>query len=142
WSSCWSAWRMPRSSSMKRKMHGRQLYEHALIRLVPELARGEFLNVGILVLGKRAGFLGIRTALDEDRLRCLRNEVDLEQVRASELVARGAPTGGRIARLEAAGRFRWLTAVRSAAIQTSPTHAGLCGDLEGTTERLFRELVL
>lgn len=137
---------MPRPSSKKRKMHGRQLYEHALIRLVPELARGEFLNVGILVLGKRAGYLGVRTALNEDRLRCLRNEVDLEQARASlrafELIARGDPAGGPIARLEAAERFRWLTAVRSSAIQTSPTHAGLCDDLEATTERLFRELVL
>lgn len=127
-------------------MHGRQLYEYALIRLVPVLARGEFLNVGIILLGKGVGYLGVRTALDEGRLRCFHSEVDLEQVRATlraiGLIACGDPAGGAIAGLDAAERFRWLTAIRSTAIQTSPVHAGLCDDLEATTDRLYRELVL
>jgi hypothetical protein len=39
-------------------------------------------------------------------------------------------------------RFRWLTALRSSAIQTSRPHPGLCDDLEQTTQRLFEEMVL
>lgn len=127
-------------------MPGRHLYEFAAIRLLPVLARGEFLNVGVILLGQRAGYVGVRTLLDEQRLRAFRNEADMDQVRASlhafELVARGDPAGGPIARLPPAERFRWLTAARSTAIQASPVHAGLCSDLEATTERLFRELVL
>ena len=39
-------------------------------------------------------------------------------------------------------RFRWLTAVRSASIQTSRPHPGFSDDLDQTLEILFRELVL
>lgn len=134
------------SLSTKPKMHGKHLYEYALIRVLPVLEREEFLNVGVIVFSKRTGFIGVRTAMDEDRLRAFRSEVDLEQLKQNlqsfERIALGDPDGGAIAQLDAAERFRWLTAVRSTAIQTSRPHAGLCDDLHGTTERLFRELVL
>ncbi len=134
------------SSSTKHNMHGKHLYEYALIRVLPVLEREEFLNVGVIVFSKRTGFIGVRTAMDEDRLRAFRSEVDMEQVeqnlRSFERIALGDPEGGPIAQLDPAERFRWLTAVRSTAIQTSRPHAGLCDDLQGTTERLFRELVL
>lgn len=126
-------------------MHGKHLYEYAVIRVVPVLERGEFLNVGVIVFSKRRGFIGVRTALDEARLRAFAGDVDVDQVRANlqafERIANGAADGGPIARLDAAERFRWLTAVRSSAIQTSRPHVGLCHDLEATTERLFKELV-
>lgn len=38
-------------------------------------------------------------------------------------------------------RFRWLTAVRSACIQTSRPHPGHTADLDATFARLFDELV-
>ena len=44
--------------------------------------------------------------------------------------------------MEIPERFRWLTAIRSSAIQTSRPHSGLCEDLEKTIQRLFEELVL
>ena len=39
-------------------------------------------------------------------------------------------------------RIRWLAAVRSSIIQTSPTHIGKANNLEETFERLFNELVI
>ncbi len=126
-------------------MHGKHLYEYAVIRVLPVLEREEFVNVGIIVFSKRTGFIGVRVAMDEARLQAFRSDLDIEQVRENllsfERIAQGAADGGLIAKLDAAERFRWLTAVRSSAIQTSRAHSGLCDDLEGTTGRLFKELV-
>jgi len=122
------------------------LYEYAVIRVVPVLDREEFINVGILLFSKRQRYIGVRTALNEARLKAFRSDLDLEQVRANllalEQIARGDQAAGAIARLPVEERFRWLTAVRSTAIQTSRPHAGICADLEAVTERLFGELVL
>ncbi len=126
-------------------MYGKQLYEYAVIRVVPVLERGEFLNAGIILFSKRTGFIGVRIALDEKRLQVFASDLDVEQVRANlqafVRIAEGAPGSGPIAQLSAAERFRWLTAVRSSAIQTSRPHSGLCVDLEETLGRLFKELV-
>jgi hypothetical protein len=51
-------------------------------------------------------------------------------------------SGGPIGQFDIPSRFRWLTALRSSAIQTSRPHPGLCDDLEQTTQRLFEEMVL
>ena len=126
-------------------MHGKHLYEYAVIRVLPVLEREEFLNVGVIVFSKGTGYIGVRVALDEERLRAFASDLDVDQVRENlrsfVRIAEGDPAGGPIAQLDAAERFRWLTAVRSSAIQTSRPHSGLCDDLEGTTGRLFRELV-
>ncbi len=134
------------SSPKKHKMHGKHLYEYAVIRLLPVLEREEFLNVGLIVFCKRKGYVGVRVEFDASRLSAFRSELDEDQIRQNlqsfERIALGDQQGGPIARLDPAERFRWLTAVRSTAIQTSRPHAGLSEDLEETTERLFRELVL
>ena len=126
-------------------MHGKHLYEYAVIRVLPVLEREEFLNVGVILFSKRTGYIGVRVALDEQRLQSFTSDLDVDQVRENlrsfERIANGAPDGGPIAQLDAAERFRWLTAVRSSGIQTSRPHSGLCDDLEGTTERLFRVVV-
>lgn len=126
-------------------MHGKHLYEYAVIRVVPAVHREEFLNAGILLFCKRADLIKVRIALNEEKLRCLAGDVDHEQVRLNlrsfERIALGSADGGPIARLDAPSRFRWLTAVRSSSIQTSRPHPGYCEDLEGTAERLFGELV-
>ena len=127
-------------------MPAKHLYEYAVIRLVPVLQREEFVNVGVLLLCKRAGVILVRTRLDEARITHWSEAVDLEQVRANlasfERIALGVADAGPIARFDAAERFRWLTAMRSSAIQTSRPHPGVTDDLERTTDRLFAELVL
>lgn len=127
-------------------MPGPHLYEYAVIRVLPVLEREEFVNVGVVLFCKRPACIHIRTAVDDARLRAFHNDLDVEQVRenlrAFEQVARGEAEGGPIARFDVPSRFRWLTAVRSSAIQTSRPHPGLSDDLERTMDRLFSELVL
>jgi hypothetical protein len=57
-------------------------------------------------------------------------------------IAKGDKDAGPIAILDIPSRFRWLSAVRSSAIQLSRPHPGMCDNLEGTAKRLFEELVL
>lgn len=127
-------------------MNAKHLYEYAVIRLVPVVEREEFLNVGIILFCKKADYIKVIYAIDEERLEIFCSELDLEQayknLESFEKIALGAENCGPVARLDVPSRFRWLTAVRSSAIQTSRPHPGLTEDLEGTIARLFEELVL
>jgi len=126
-------------------MQDKQLYEYAVIRIVPRVEREEFVNVGVIVFCKRSKFLMAEWALDEKKVRCLATEFDTEQLRlnldAFQRIANGASDGGPIALLEAPERFRWLTAVRSSVVQTSRPHPGYSDDLAVTLKRLMAELV-
>ena len=53
----------------------------------------------------------------------------------------GQSTGGQIAEMDLASRFRWLTAIRSSIIQTSRPHTGFSNNLPETLEKLFVEQV-
>lgn len=121
------------------------LYEYAVIRLVPQVEREEFINVGIILFSKKEKFIQAKIVLPEERLRLFKCELDIEQVksnlRAFELISVGAKEGGPIACEELPERFRWLTAVRSSIIQTSRPHPGKAADLKKEVERLFEEYV-
>jgi hypothetical protein len=73
-------------------------------------------------------------------------EFDLEQLELNlesfQKIVHGGKDGGPIGDFDIPSRFRWLTAIRSSAIQTSRPHTGLCINLEETIQRLFEELVL
>ena len=123
-----------------------QLYEYAVIRVVPRVEREEFLNVGIILFCKRAKKIIVRFAIDETRLQSFAADLDIEQIRLNlesfVKIGLGMNSGGPIAKFDVPERFRWLTAVRSSVIQTSRPHPGMCVDLDRTFERLFAELVL
>ena len=108
------------------------LYEYAVIRYVPSIEREEFVNIGL--------------AIDPVRIQALFPEADLAllsaQARSFERVGLAMPGAGPIAQMPAHERFRWLTAVRSACLQTSRPHPGLCADLDATFSRLFASMVL
>jgi hypothetical protein len=73
-------------------------------------------------------------------------EMDIDDLQKRLLVfdqiCKGDNSAGPIAALPPAGRFRWLTAVRSTIVQTSPVHPGFSNDLEATLHKLFETLVL
>lgn len=121
------------------------LYEYAVIRLVPQVEREEFINVGIILFSKKQKFIRTKIELQEERLKLFKCEMDLEQIKANlnafELISAGSKAGGPIACEELPERFRWLTAVRSSIIQTSRPHPGKTNDLEKEVERLFFEYV-
>ena len=120
-------------------------FQYALLRAVPSLARGEQLNVGVVVYSPRLRFLSARTSLDAERLLVLDPTVDVDAVRAHlrsiERVAAGDVSAGPIARLPQSERFGWITAPSSTLVQPSPVHTGLCDDPAQVLERLFETLV-
>lgn len=126
-------------------MHAAEFYDYAVLRLVPRVERGEFINVGILLSCAARGHLDVRIELDEARALALDPTLDLGQVRrllgAVEAVCRGGADAGPIGLLPARARFHWLTAPRSAILQTSPVHGGRCDDLAATMEHLLRRMV-
>ena len=127
-------------------MQEKHLYEYAVIRVVPRVEREEFLNVGIMVFCKRAKFVKMLFAIDEAKMQLFASDLDLEQLQLNlesfQKIAHGAKNGGPIAQFELSERFRWLTALRSSAIQTSRPHSGFSSNLDETAERLFEEMVL
>jgi Protein of unknown function (DUF3037) len=128
-------------------MHGapRELFQYALLRVVPDLERGEALNAGVVLFCRRRGFLGLRVGLDERRLAAIAPEADAAAIgrRLEDLrrIAAGDETAGQVARLDPSERFGWLTAPASTVVQPSPVHTGLCDDPAAMLDRLFRRLV-
>ena len=127
-------------------MQEKHLYEYAVIRVVPRVEREEFLNVGIILFCKRAKFIKMLYAIDQSKMQLFSSELDLEQLQLNmesfQKIAHGAKNGGPIAQFELSERFRWLTALRSSAIQTSRPHPGFSTNLDKTVQRLFEEMVL
>ncbi len=127
-------------------MPGKHLYEYAVIRLVPRVEREEFLNVGIILFSKGAKYLNCKYRIDTEKLKLFSCELEVEDfeknLNAFEKICSGSKDGGPVAQWEIPDRFRWLTAQRSASLQTSRPHNGFSDDLDATLERLFGELVL
>jgi len=123
-----------------------QLFEYAVIRVVPRVEREEFLNVGVILYCPKQKFLKTLFNLDVDRLQIFSPHLDLgeveEHLRAFEQIALGSPAAGPIGKLDTASRFRWLTATRSTVVQSSKVHPGLCSDPPAALIRLYNQLVL
>jgi len=121
-------------------------YDYAVIRVVPRVEREEFINVGVILSCERAGFLEARIEVDPARLRALDPAIDLALVlrhlEAIPAICRGGESAAPIGMLPPRARFHWLTAKRSAIIQTSPVHMGRCsGDLPTTLDHLMTRMV-
>jgi len=123
-----------------------KIYEYAVIRLVPKVEREEFFNIGLVMFSKKEKFIKAEFYLCPDKFRLMRSKLDYEDVRQNlesfKKIAEGRKDGGPIAQLDIPDRFRWLTAVRSASVQTSRPHPGKSKQLEKTFKKLFHELVL
>ena len=127
-------------------MPEKHLYEYALIRLVPRVEREEFLNVGIILFSKQANYLRCKCHIDIKKLNLFSSELEIGEIEKNLIafndICVGAKAGGPVAQWETPDRFRWLTAQRSASLQTSRPHSGFSDDMDKTLERLFAELVL
>ncbi|MGW1895576.1 DUF3037 domain-containing protein [Streptomyces sp. NPDC002004] len=123
----------------------RDVFEYALLRVVPRVERGEQFNAGVVVYCRARSFVAARTHLDEARLAALDPEADVDGVRAAlhavEGVCSGGAAAGQAAGDDAGRRFRWLIAPRSTVVQPGPVHTGLTADPRGEVERLLDLLV-
>jgi len=120
-------------------------YDYAIVRVVPRVERGEFVNVGAIVSSDAERYLAARFALDAARLRALDPQIDLGAIRtalaAIAAVCDGGAAAGAIGKLSLRERFHWLVAPRSTIIQTSAVHTGRCDDLDGALEHLLDRMV-
>jgi hypothetical protein len=120
-------------------------YDYAIVRVVPHVERGEFVNAGVIVACARQSFLKALVELDEARVCALDATLDLESIRgalqAIPVVCAGGDAAGPIGRLSLRERFDWLVAPRSTSIQVSPVHVGRSADLDGELLRLMDKMV-
>ena len=127
-------------------MQQNQLFEYAVIRIVPKVEREEFLNVGVILYCGRLNFLQAKFSWNEERLGIFCGGSDkqeiLQNLSAIERICEGCSKAGPIGRLDIAARFRWLTAIRSTIVQTSKVHPGFCINPIETLTRLYTQLVL
>ncbi|MEO8218870.1 MAG: DUF3037 domain-containing protein [Acidobacteriota bacterium] len=126
-------------------MHERHPFDYAIVRIVPRVERGEFLNAGVILFCSTQAFLQARLELDRSRLEAMAPGIDLRMVESHlEVIPRvcaGGQGAGPIGELSQRERFHWLVAPRSTVIQPSPVHAGVDGDLPGALQKLFDKLV-
>ncbi|MDF6022404.1 DUF3037 domain-containing protein [Streptomyces sp. JH34] len=126
-------------------MSTRDVFEYAVLRVVPRVERGECFNAGVLVYCRAKSFVGARTQLDEGKLMALDPNADVRGVqaalRAVEGVCGGGDAAGQAAGDDPGRRFRWLIAPRSTVVQPGTVHSGLTLDPEAEIERLLDLLV-
>jgi len=120
-------------------------YDFAVLRVVPRVHLGAFVNVGVVMHARQAEQLAMRVLTDVDALRDRVPHVDVEllsrYLRSSEAICRGEPTAGPVALAPPSERFHWLTAPRSDVLQSSPIHEGVCSDLSEELGKLYGEYV-
>lgn len=120
-------------------------FDYSVIRIVPRVDRGEFVNAGVILFCSTRAFLDARIELNRARLLALAPELDLAAVESHleviPRVCRGGKEAGPIGELPQRARFHWLVAPRSTVIQMSPVHSGVHRDLEAAMESLMGKLV-
>ena len=127
-------------------------YQYIVLRCVPRVQREEFVNVGIVLYCQADDFLAASWQVDEERLRALDPQVDLDQVCAAlayvDQVCRGTAdpaaspgaADGPAARPPGT-RFGFLKAPRSTVLQPGPVHGGVTADPARQLDHLLPEMV-
>ena len=120
-------------------------FDYTVVRVVPRVDRGEFINAGVILFCSTKSFLDARIELDRERLLALAPAIDVALVESHltviPTVCRGGPEAGAIGELSQRARFHWLVAPRSTIIQMSPMHSGVNHDPAAALEGLFMKLV-
>jgi hypothetical protein len=118
-----------------------EVFEYALVRVVPRVERGEAINAGVIVYSQAYRYLCARIELDESRLLAVDPGVEMDAVRLALSAFEKACTEGPLSSRPLGERFRWLTAPRSTIVQPGPVHSGLTADPETELSHLFDTLV-
>lgn len=120
-------------------------YDYAVVRVVPRVHLGAFVNVGVVMHARTARFLETRLHIDRDCLAAFDDSLDFDLLErcldAYRQICEGSDESGPIGRLSRSERFHWLTAPRSTVLQTSPVHSGRTRDPVRTLDDLFVQYV-
>ncbi|MGD9710670.1 MAG: DUF3037 domain-containing protein [Thermomicrobiales bacterium] len=129
-------------------MPERSPFEYVVIRVMPRVDRGEFVNAGVMLICRPHRFLGARMQLDRRRVKALDPTLSDPELAAIEeqlaqlcAIAHGEPAAGSLAGLSPGERWHLLSAPTSTVVQPSPVHTGLCVDPAAELDSLFAELV-
>lgn len=128
------------------------IYEYCVLRFVPDVEREEFVNVGLMMMSKRWRWLRTAVNVDEQRIKNLAERADMQRLKLqlSVFCRNDVPSEA----LPVEERYRWMAAVKSAVIQTSPSHPGLifysgeksrqeiCSLLDSKFDDLYQRLIL
>jgi len=116
-------------------------YDFAVLRVVPRVHLGAFVNVGVVVHARTAEFLALRAITDERSLASRVPGVDAEllarYLRSCVAICAGDAAAGPMALAPTSERFHWLTAPRSDVLQSSPVHEGICEAPQRALDDLF-----
>lgn len=125
------------------------LYEYSLVRYVPRPDRGEFINIGLIMLCKRQKWLFGKILLNPDKIKALNPDANLEFLKNQTSLFLRTDIPQKDIPVEE--KYRWLAAEKSASIRVSPSHPGLIPTqkngsedssvLEAEFNRLFSLLV-
>lgn len=120
-------------------------FEYAVIRAVPRVDRGEFVNVAVVLYCQARDFLGCHGGLEPQRILALDPNADLDAVSAALdgicAVCEGRPNAGAAGAGSHRARFGWLTSPRSTVVQAGPVHSGVTSDPAAELTRLARRLL-
>ncbi len=123
----------------------RSAFEYAIIRVVPRVERGEFINVGVVLFCRGRRYLNAKVEFNRSRMLALAPDLDLPFVETQlswiPLVCTGGAAGGPIGLLPQPERFRWLAAPRSTIVQPSPVHCGTCVEPAEALNQLMASMV-
>jgi hypothetical protein len=120
-------------------------YQYVVLRCVPRVDREEFVNVGLVLYCQQAEVLRAGCRVDEDRVRALWPEFNIESLKSAlafvDGVCRGDEALGEAAKGDLGTRFGFLKAPRSTVVQPGPVHGGIAEDPEAELKRLLDLLV-
>jgi hypothetical protein len=120
-------------------------FQYFVLRCMPRVDRGEFVNIGVVIFCQVAEFLDVRIHLPVERIAALDEDLDLAALRAAlgniEAICHGDSSAGEAATGDLGKRFGWLAAPRSTVLQPGPVHGGLTADPAAELTRLAEILV-
>ena len=120
-------------------------YHFAILRVVPHVHLGSFVNVGVVLHARTAEFLDMRAIENTEALRARVRDVDADRLAryldCYRAICEGDAAAGPIALVSPSERFHWMTAPRSDVLQSSPVHEGLAADPQSALEELYARFV-
>lgn len=101
------------------------LYEYAILRVVPQVEREEFINIGVILYCHASRKIAFAYQLPQDLILAMSPSFDLEAILPFlESMKSHCDGKGPLGDLPQVSRFRWLTATKSTLLQFSKVHPG------------------
>lgn len=99
------------------------IYEYCTLRYVPDIERGEFVNIGLLMMCKRQKWIKSDIRIPLERIHHIFPNSDINTLQTQIAAYRYCDIPAKDLHVEE--RYRWMSAVKSAIIQTSSSHPGI-----------------